>query len=212
VLAIAYRSDSIVGISCGGDDACFEATRVALVTGTPQPGAGAQLNATIQPTEGIYARTALALAYLVAAQPAAGWSQYLVPGGDPRGDPAAAIAWSKLVVMGHSQGGGHALLLAKLQPIARLVTLSSPCDSVAGTPASWQAVDPSWRSQPSQIGFGFASSADTTCPAYAAIWTAIGMTAAHRFEDAVACPGASTHTATTQCVANIGRVQQLLAF
>ena len=208
VLSIAYRNNQVIGVICNGNDACFLGTRMALVTGAPQPNAAATINATIQATEGIYARAALALAYLAAVQPAAGWSQYLTPGVDPVVDPAGAVQWSRVLVVGHSQGGGHAALLAKLHGVARLVTLASPCDEVGGVPASWLSSG-SWQTL-AWRRWGFAAPVDSTCSAYGAIWTALGYAAVHRFTDAAPCADTSAHTSPLQCAANMPRVQALL--
>ena len=59
-----------------------------------------------------------------------GWRQYLV---DDRVD------WSRVVLAGHSQGGGHAQLLAKDHSVARVVVLGSPKDynQRYGRPGAW---------------------------------------------------------------------------
>lgn len=209
VLGLSHASDQIIGGLCNGNDGCFYPTRATIVTGVRHAGAAARLRQ-IALTDSVYGRAALALAYLAASRPADGWGQYLVPGVDPLSDPARAVQWSKVIAMGHSQGGGHAAVLAKLQPLARLVTLSSPCDEVDGVPSSWLTADASWRAQPSALGYGFASSSDSTCHAHGAIWSALGLAAARRFDDAATCSGASAHTATTQCTANMARVQSLV--
>ena len=219
-LGVAYRSNLVIGApnACGGNDACFLPTRMAIVTGLPQGPASAVRD--IKPTESIYSRTALALTYLVAAQPSAGWQQYIVAGVDPVANPAGAVRWDKVIVTGHSQGGGHTLLLAKLQSVARLVTLASPCDAVGITPATWMSVDATWKSSPAAIGWGFGqlttfdangvpNGGDTTCSAHAAIWNTLQFAAPRIFEDAVNCAGANPHTAPTKCPANMPRVQAM---
>lgn len=209
VLGLSHASDQIIGSLCNDNDACFYPTRVTIVTGVRQSGAAARLKQ-IALTDSIYGRTALALAYLAATKPAGGWSQYLVAGVDPLTNPAGAVQWSKVIVMGHSQGGGHAAVLAKLQALARLVVLSSPCDEVGGAPASWLHADATWRTAPAALAYGFANQNDTTCRAHDEIWDALGLAAARRFENAATCSGASAHTATTQCTANMARVQSLV--
>lgn len=209
VLGLSHASDQIIGGLCNDDDACFYPTRATIVTGVRHVGAAARLRQ-IALTDSVYGRTALALSYLAATRPADGWAQYLVPGVDPLVNPAGAVQWGKVIAMGHSQGGGHAAVLAKLQPLARLVVLSSPCDEDGGVPASWLSVDATWRTSPSSLGYGFASASDTTCRAHGKIWDALGLAAARRFDNATTCSGASAHTATTQCTANMARVQSLV--
>lgn len=59
-----------------------------------------------------------------------GWGQFLSQG---------AIAWPRVVLAGHSQGGGHAQLLAKDHRVARVVVMGSPKDYNLrlGRPAAW---------------------------------------------------------------------------
>lgn len=58
------------------------------------------------------------------------WRQFLA-GDEP--------AWRKIALAGHSQGGGHAQLLAKDHPVLRVVALGSPKDynQRHGRPAAW---------------------------------------------------------------------------
>lgn len=209
VLGLSYPSDQIIGRLCNDADACFLPTRTTIVTGTRQPGTAPELRA-VGLTDSIHGRAALALAYLASTRPGEGWGQYLVAGVDPRTNPGAAVQWSKVIAMGHSQGGGHAALLARMHPLARLVVLSSPCDEANGAPASWLAASASWQTATAQLGYGFAAQSDTTCAMHTEIWDALAMAPARRFENAASCAGASAHTATTQCPSNMARVQSLV--
>ena len=49
------------------------------------------------------------------------------------------VVWSRVVLAGHSQGGGHAQLMAKDHAVARVVVLGSPKDYGRrhGRPAAW---------------------------------------------------------------------------
>jgi hypothetical protein len=209
VLGLSYPSDQIIGRLCSDDDACFLPTRTTIVTGTRAAGTAPDLRA-VGLTDSIHGRAALALAYLAATRPGDGWAQYLVPGVDPLVNPAAAVQWSKVIAMGHSQGGGHAALLARMHPLARLVVLSSPCDEANGAPASWLTASAAWQTATATAGYGFAAASDTTCGMHTEIWDALALAAARRFENAASCAGASAHTATTQCPANMARVQSLV--
>jgi hypothetical protein len=60
------------------------------------------------------------LLYLERKHPREGWGQYLGPGGE--------IVWNKVAVAGHSQGGGHAAIIAKFHTVARVIMLGSPKD------------------------------------------------------------------------------------
>lgn len=45
--------------------------------------------------------------------------------------------WSRIVVVGHSQGAGHAAYLGKLHPLQAVLMLAGPQDSTATGPAEW---------------------------------------------------------------------------
>lgn len=47
--------------------------------------------------------------------------------------------WSKIVVVGHSQGSGHAGYLAKKHPMKAAILLAGPQDTTAAGPASWMS-------------------------------------------------------------------------
>lgn len=84
----------------------------------------------VGPTECIIHRLTALLTYLAATYPAEDWGQYLVSGQPD---------WTKIVISGHSQGGGHAAVIAKLYPVYRCVCFSNPGDwSIPmNQPASW---------------------------------------------------------------------------
>jgi len=68
----------------------------------------------------IYNRLAKLLQYLDRQQPTQGWRQFLTADN--------GIDWSKVVISGHSQGGGHACVIAKLNTCARVILFGSPKD------------------------------------------------------------------------------------
>lgn len=47
------------------------------------------------------------------------------------------VQWEKIVVVGHSQGSGHAAFLAKKHPMKAAILLAGPQDTTAAGPASW---------------------------------------------------------------------------
>lgn len=211
VLALSYRSSQALANLCFGDDPCFLPTRMTLVTGVVQPGTAAPV-AGLQPTEGIEPRLLLALHKLVAVDPAGGWDAFL------DGD---AVRWPSVIVTGHSQGGGHAALLAKRHPVDRFVALSAPCDMVGNAAASWLHPDVTWQTDPSARGYGFSAtttfdtsgapiSGDLNCPAHAATWNALALDPSRRFDDAVLC-GGNPHGAPVGCTENFARLGSLFA-
>jgi len=55
--------------------------------------------------------------YLVASYPREGWEAYLFDDGQPR--------WERIAVAGHSQGGGHAAMTAKLVVVERAILFNA---------------------------------------------------------------------------------------
>lgn len=216
VLALSYTSDTAVGNLCSTDE-CFLPTRLSIVTGLYHPGAATELR-TITRSEGIYSRLALALSYLAQNKPNENWGQFLQPQTDIELDPGNAVVWSKAIAAGHSQGGGHAALLSKLQPVKRLVVFSSPCDADSnGNPASWLTYDPaSWVSNPAGItralaaptqfaNDGHPDGGDEVCPNHVASLTAMGIPA-QQITIAQTCSARLStqyHSASVKCLENL---------
>lgn len=198
VLGISYRSGAAVGTLCQGDDACFEPTRLSQVTGVPQPGAASALDDLVV-DEGIEVRLAAALRTLAQRDLDGGWGEFL----DTPDGGGAEVRWERLFVSGHSQGGGHAALLAKRHLVGRVLMLASPCDALRdGQPASWLSDATGWATTPSTRFFGLWAQGDTTCAAAPAAWERLGMPAAARDLTAEICPGQAAHSAPLVCLTN----------
>jgi pimeloyl-ACP methyl ester carboxylesterase len=71
------------------------------------------------------------LGWLAQRRPKEGWGQFL----DERGE----LRWRKTVLAGHSQGGGHALLMAQDHEVARVIATGAPKDysQTLKRPAGW---------------------------------------------------------------------------
>lgn len=85
---------------------------------------------TVDRTNSIEHRFVQLIRWLAAKRIAEGWLQFLTDEG---------LIWSKVALAGHSQGGGHAQLLAKDHAVERVVVLGSPKDynQRHGRPAAW---------------------------------------------------------------------------
>lgn len=187
-LGLMYPNTPSIGSLCDDSpdpDAHWNA-RYEIVTGqdrSPLVDVGVQ--------ESIEHRLGALLAHLDAAYPAEQWGQYL---------PGGRIDWTKVVIAGHSQGGGHAGVIAKLHAVHRAVCFSSPADwrTSVRQPASWYAA--AGATPPSRI-FGFSHQQDeiVTWPLVAANWTALGLGAfgAAVSVDAEAPPYADSHALTS---------------
>lgn len=194
-IGLAYPNPRAVGALCGGsaDTDCFWNVRREIVTGTDL----SSLVAANAPNS-IVNRLQKLLAYLHTQYPTEGWGQYLVNG---------TVDWSRIVVAGHSQGGGHAAVIAKLYSVNRGVYFSSPpdWDSLRGAPASWFA-----RTGATEAGrqYGFAHLQDDLVP-YAQlvpIWSVLGLQAygAPTSVDGSAAPYGNSHQLTTAAAPNYG--------
>jgi hypothetical protein len=193
-LGINYPNDDSVGSICvGREAACFWDVRREVITGSNS----SALVAVAEP-DSIVTRLQRTLAYLNTTYPSEGWGQYLVGG---------SVDWSKIVVAGHSQGGGHAGVMAKLYALQRAVYFSSPADwnVITNQPAAWMSGEPNVTPASRQYAFG---NVDDTLVAYGELrlnWAALGLTAfgaPASVDAATAGPFAANHLLVT---ANPGR-------
>jgi hypothetical protein len=98
------------------DAACFAKTRLQIIDGTERT-----TKVSVNRANSIENRLMKLLEYLDAKYPGEGWGAY-VDGDTPD--------WSSIVAAGHSQGGGHAALIARDHVLARVAMLSAPVDHV----------------------------------------------------------------------------------
>lgn len=207
VLAPSYVSGSAVGTLCGGMDACFEPTRATILTGDFVTGTPESLS-DITYDEAAFDRIAAGLVTLARFDAEGHWDDFLDRSKLP--DAEAAIRWDKVIVSGHSQGGGHAALIGKRQRVARVVMLASPCDSAGGAVATWLSSPAGYQTDPATKFFGLASMGDTICPRAPDAWQALGMPSTAQTRDAVVCALESPHGAPLSCDQNAARWAQVL--
>jgi hypothetical protein len=230
VLALSYHSIETIGMQCNCVDSCYFPSRETVIRGVYQDGGAADLEGDggIRVDEGIAGRAELALRWLAANDAAHGWSAYLTAAA-PSAPPETQIDWTKIVVAGHSQGGGHAAAVGKLFPVARVVQLSATCDTVTppdecshttgtiadATPAAWMTrTDGIWAT-PATSYWGLDAktvydgntwvSGDGDCFLHAQVWQNEQEPAAQIDDDGGVC-GATTslenHNASIGCEDN----------
>jgi len=189
-LGLNYPNPVEVGVLCAGtapSEACFWNVRREILTG-----ADLTTKVSIAPPDAIVTRVAEALAYLQANFPDQGWGQYL------QGD--GSVDWRKVTVGGHSQGGGHAGVMAKLYAMHGACYFDSPADwdLVPGQPAGWEAYP---NVTPAASQFGFSNTLDTLVPwvQLQPIWQSMGLAAfgAPMSVDGAAAPYGGSHMLTT---------------
>ena len=188
-IGLDYPNAAAVGVLCAGsaDADCFWNVRREVITGQDLSTVVAIDNA-----NSIVTRLTKAIAYLHQNHADEGWGRYLVNGSPD---------WSKVIVGGHSQGGGHAGVMTKLYTVSRACYFASPPDwnTRSNQPADWES-KANLTSAAAQ--FGFASLDDPNVP-YAqlsVIWQTLGLAA---FGPAISvdtstAPFAGSHVLTTR--------------
>jgi pimeloyl-ACP methyl ester carboxylesterase len=159
VLALDYfnRGRSVVK-TCAGIPDCYAAMQRNRFDGTSPNEWSA-----IAPRDSILSRLRVALQYLRTSDAAGDWSRYAT------GDH---VHWSRIVVAGHSQGGGQAAFIAHNHNVQGALMFSSPVQSDNGVPAAWmlqKGVTPASRM------YGFVSTHDMYFRNVVGSWTALGM-------------------------------------
>jgi hypothetical protein len=167
-IGLNYPNQTAMGILCqtSSDPECYWNARNVVVFGGGIPVAGQSL---VTKADSIVNRLEKLLAWMQTTYPAEGWGQFLLING--------TVDWSKVILAGHSQGGGHAGVLAKSVALNRAVYFSSPEDwhENTDTPAGW----PRNRANvtPADQQFGFGSDDDTLVPNAHAFthWNNLGL-------------------------------------
>jgi hypothetical protein len=163
-IGLMYPNIPTVGSFCtnSADVDCFENVRREIVEG-----ADYTTDVSISYNESILNRTQKLLVFLNANFPTENWGQYLDINGD--------IIFSKVIFSGHSQGGGHAALIAKFYPIKRAICFSSPKDwrNMTNSPPLWLSAG-SWQTQNSNI-YVFNHILDEHTNHQLEIWDSLGL-------------------------------------
>ena len=160
---LRYPNDWTIGGLCRNQSLpdCHEVLRKHILTGQP-PNPLLHL-----PTQdSILNRLTQLLVWLADEGTDHNWAQFLDASSNPR--------WPQLIVAGHSQGGGHALLISKEFPVARCVLFSAPTDALgrSSQPASWVARH---GRTPPEACFGFCHTSDRVFERVSNGWRAMGL-------------------------------------
>lgn len=124
-------NDDAVNSLCGGTNSdldCYGNIRMETVDGTDR---SPLVN--INRANSIENRLIKLLIYLRNTFPAQGWGQFLTAD--------SQLNWSKVVIAGHSQGGGHAGIIGRYHGVSRVLMFAAlDFNAVANAPANWIAV------------------------------------------------------------------------
>jgi hypothetical protein len=115
VISLSYPDEVPASVCRNDDDASsFEDFRLAIIQG------GESKHITVERVESIEHRLEALLHTLQQNRPREHWDEFLNSDGSPN--------WEKIAVSGHSQGGGHAVLIAIKHRVARVICSGSPKD------------------------------------------------------------------------------------
>ncbi|HEX9707917.1 MAG TPA: hypothetical protein VGA24_09805 [Steroidobacteraceae bacterium] len=152
VAYLMYPNDVAAAVCQDDDDEnTFEKFRREIIGGDDLDG-----RVVVDRVNSIEHRLARLIRWLAANRAAEGWGQFLEDEG---------VVWPRIVLAGHSQGGGHAQLLAKDHSVARVVVMGSPKDynHRHGRPAAWYG----GGATPAGRMFAFVHEQDTQACSYA---------------------------------------------
>ncbi len=159
---LRYPNSWTVGELCRNSDDpdCHAKVRLEIAEGIPARG---QLG--LRAGDSIVSRLVMLLRWLDERQPDLGWANFLT---------SRELHWENIALAGHSQGSGHAALLAKRHRVARVVMLGGPADFnlVSDSPASWLGLT---GETPVERHFGFVHCKDPGFPRTALAWKTMGI-------------------------------------
>jgi hypothetical protein len=134
-IGLSYDNSNNIESTCGNVCPCFGLARREVIHGTPLTPL-----VTVQPADAIVHRLYRLAKHLHATFPTEGWDQ-IVNRDDHDGVPEFSdIDWDLVVLSGHSQGAGHALLMSKLDAMDGLVVFdggNDACSTGGRTYAQW---------------------------------------------------------------------------
>jgi pimeloyl-ACP methyl ester carboxylesterase len=159
VLALDYwnEGNSVVRM-CRGIPDCYTAVQQNRLDGSHP-----SVYSAISPADSIVNRLRVALSYLNKFDSTGGWTNYV---------SGSRIKWNKIVVAGHSQGGGQSAFIAHKYRVRGVLMFSSPVESDNGVPASWMT---SPGATPASAMYGFVSANDVYNKNIVESWAALGL-------------------------------------
>lgn len=119
-IGLVYKNTISISDSCGtlanNGPNCSEDARMEIIYGTPL---SPQVN--VDSANSIMNRLTKLLYYLESNYPTKGWDNYI-------DTTTMDIHWEKIALAGHSQGGGHAALIARDTLVNRVLFFNCPSD------------------------------------------------------------------------------------
>ena len=164
-IGLRYPNSVIVTAPCmfSSDPACFEKARLEILDGTDRSDI-----VDVSQANSITNRVAKLVEYLDREHPDDGWGRFLKRDG--------SVFWSKVIVSGHSQGAGHAAMVAHVHRVFRVATFGGPPDysSYFDAPAQWLSLPGATRAE-HHYGFGHVKDPLVSEENLVEIWEALGL-------------------------------------
>jgi hypothetical protein len=191
---LTYPNDEAVNILCGAPNAnldCYANVRLETKDGTDRT-----TLVNVSRPNSIENRLIKLLIHLRNQFPNDNWGQFLIND--------STLNWSKIIVSGHSQGGGHAGIIGRYHAVVRVVMFAAmDFNGLANAPANWIGVPSSTPNATSSDKFwGFSHTRDEMInfmTLSTRVWTAYGMSnyGAIVNVDVTLPPYNSTHSLTS---------------
>lgn len=129
-IALSYPNNEAVNQLCGGANSdldCYANVRLEIKDGIDRTAL-----VDVNRPNSIENRLLKLLIYLRQQRPDENWGQFLIND--------LTINWTRIVVSGHSQGGGHAGIIGRFHPVPRSIMFAAmDVNGLANAPANWIA-------------------------------------------------------------------------
>lgn len=163
-IGLTYDNAVAVGARCLGRPACYGEIRRNLFDGAT-PG---RFSA-VPPRDTIEHRLVSLLSYLNALYPTGGWAPYLP-------SSSSVPDYARIVLAGHSDGGGEAAFIASVRAVKGVVVFSGPLDADSqDVAAPWLSAVRLGRATPAGRFYAFEHTGDPYAAPIRADWTAMGL-------------------------------------
>ncbi len=163
-LGLCYPNGTGIGEACENDPAsnCFFDIRMEIIDGTDRV-----TNIAVDRVNSIENRLYKSLAYLAVDRPSENWGQFI---------DGTNANWPRIIMAGHSQGGGHAAVMAKTHYLRRaLVFANADWWTISNKPAAWLSA-PSVTPQAGYFHFSHRLDPLATSSVVLAAWSVAGLT------------------------------------
>ena len=164
-MSLKYENGVAAKTACSNstDSNCFAKYRQEIITGDDLSD-----KVEVDETNSIENRLLKLITYLSTNRPNQGWDFYLENG---------SLVWNKIILAGHSQGGGHAAYMGLSKPLKRVLMFSSPNDwsDHFNAPAKWISL-PKTTNTDSYFAFAALNDDVVDFSKQYQVWQSLGLT------------------------------------